>query len=129
MLPAASRMRRSADFAAVVRGGSRAGAPDLVVHHRCALRPEGPPLVGLVVGRAVGNSVVRHRVSRRLRAQLAARLSRLPAGSGTVVRARPAAASASSAQLGRELDQSLERLLSDERRGDRRSRSGAKARG
>lgn len=104
-------MRRSADFAAVLRSGQRASAPTLVVHHRAGLRAEGPPLVGLVVGRTVGNSVIRHRVSRRLRAQLAARLTRLPSGSGTVVRARPAAAPATSAELSRDLDRGLARVL------------------
>ncbi len=62
---------------------------------------------GLVVGRGVGNSVVRHRVSRRLRALLAQRLDRVPPGADVVVRARPEAASATSAQLGADLDSAL----------------------
>ena len=114
MLPSPSRMRRSADFSAVLRGGrytTSASTPTLVLHHRRELREAGPALVGLVVARTVGNSVVRHRVSRRLRAQLAARLSVLPAGSGTVVRARPAAGSAASAELGRDLDSGFRRVL------------------
>jgi len=102
-------MRRSTDFTSVVRGGVRVRGGGVVVHHRRQLS-EGPPLVGLVVGRSVGGSVVRHQVSRRLRAQLAARLDRLPAGSGTVVRALPEAAGATSAALGRGLDLALERL-------------------
>jgi ribonuclease P protein component len=109
VLPAANRLRRSADFATVVRRGARARSGALVVHHR-SLRP-GPATVGLVVGRSVGNSVVRHRVARRLRAQLAARLHRLPEGTGTVVRALPAAADAPSARLGADLDAALRRLL------------------
>src|SRR3954452_9515945 len=113
-------MRRSTDFTAVVRGGVRVRGGVLVVHHRTRLEPQldtdtgtspaDPPRVGLVVGRAVGGSVVRHGVSRRLRAQLAARLDRLPAGSGTVVRALPEAAAASSAVLGRNLDQAFDKL-------------------
>jgi ribonuclease P protein component len=105
-------MRRSTDFTAVVRGGFRVRGGVLVVHHRSDLtqEPAEPPRVGLVVGKAVGGSVVRHRVSRRLRAQLAARLERLPAGSGTVVRAMPEAAAASSAVLGRHLDQAFGKL-------------------
>jgi ribonuclease P protein component len=102
-------MRRSRDFTAVLRGGARAGNRRLVVHYRPELYA-GPPLVGLVVSRAVGGSVVRHRVSRRLRAQLAARLPVLPQGSGTVVRALPASAESSSAELGRALDTALARL-------------------
>ena len=51
-----------------------------------------------------------HRVSRRLRAQLAARLTRLPVGSRTVVRALPESATATSAEVGRALDRALDRL-------------------
>ncbi len=69
-----------------------------------------PPRVGFVVGRAVGASVVRHRVTRRLRALTAARLDRLPVGSGLVVRALPGAAAATSAELGADLDAALDRL-------------------
>jgi ribonuclease P protein component len=102
-------MRRSREFDAVTRSGSRARRGALVVHQRRGLG-DGPPLIGLVVGRSVGGSVVRHQVSRRLRAQLAQRLDRLEPGSGTVVRALPAAASADSASLGRDLDAALNRL-------------------
>lgn len=102
-------MRRSTDFSAVVRGGIRVRGGALIVHHRQHLGAH-PARVGLVVGRAVGGSVVRHRVSRRLRAQLAQRLDRLPDGSGTVVRALPETAAASSTELGRALDKALDRL-------------------
>jgi ribonuclease P protein component len=102
-------MRRSTDFAAVVRAGARARSGTVIVHRMSQLR-EGPALIGLVVGRGVGGSVVRHRVSRRLRAQLGARLDRFPHGSGTVVRALPETASASSAQLGADIDAALARL-------------------
>ena len=54
--------------------------------------------------------MVRHQVSRRLRAQLADRLSTLPAGSRLVVRALPSAADTSSADLGRQLDSALGKL-------------------
>lgn len=98
-------MHRSSEFGSVVRGGARAGARTLVLHQRTTLRAsDEPAVVGLVVSRSVGNSVIRHRVSRRLRAVLAARLDSLPAGSGTVVRALPPAASASSAALAADLD-------------------------
>jgi ribonuclease P protein component len=104
-------MRRSTDFTSVVRSGHRARADRLVLHQLPGLTPAAP-LVGLVVGRSVGGSVVRHRVSRRLRAQLAGRLDRLPAGSGTVVRALPPSAEASSAELGADLDRALARVSS-----------------
>ena len=65
------------------------------------------PLVGFVIGKNVGGSVQRHLVARRLRAQVAQRLSLLPAGSGTVVRAMPPAARLSSDELGTGLDKAL----------------------
>jgi ribonuclease P protein component len=104
-------MRRSADFSAVVRSGARVGGRRLVVHQQVD-RSDPAALVGLVVSRSVGGSVIRHRVSRRLRAQLADRLDTLPTASGTVVRALPAAQSATSAELGAELDRAFQRLAS-----------------
>jgi ribonuclease P protein component len=109
VLPAANRMRRSTDFSSVVRGGSRSRGAGVVVHQRLNLGA-GAPIVGFVVSKAVGGSVARHRVSRRLRAQVAERLDRLPAGSGTVVRALPDSAEATSAQLGAALDKAFARL-------------------
>jgi len=66
--------------------------------------------VGFVVGKTVGGSVVRHRVARRLRAQMSHRLAALPSGSATVVRALPAAADATSEQLGEGLDRAFAKL-------------------
>ncbi|MDQ2797509.1 MAG: ribonuclease P protein component [Actinomycetota bacterium] len=104
-------MRRSTDFSSVVRDGIRTRGGRVVVHHRPGLQTAASPVVGLVVSKAVGGSVVRHRVSRRLRAQLAERLTVLPAGSGTVVRALPGAAAASSAQLAADLDLAFARMV------------------
>ena len=102
-------MRRSRDFAAVVRDGRRARGGPLIVHQWTGLA-DGAPLVGFVVAKSVGGSVQRHRVVRRLRAQVAQRLIALPAGSGTVVRALPGAATAASAELGAGLDHAFARL-------------------
>ncbi|WP_412866923.1 ribonuclease P protein component [Cellulomonas sp. 179-A 9B4 NHS] len=110
MLPAAHRMRRSADFQQTVRRGARGGRPTLVVHLTTTTDP-GPPEVGLVVSRAVGNAVVRNLVRRRLRELVRARLDLLPAGARLVVRAQPAAAAASFATLGSDLDAALRRAL------------------
>jgi ribonuclease P protein component len=102
-------MRRSSDFTSVVRAGARGRGGALMLHQRLELT-DSAPLVGFVVGRSVGGSVCRHQVVRRLRAQVAQRLDRLPAGSGTVVRALAPAAGMSSADLGAGLDQALARL-------------------
>ena len=129
MLPAPARMRRREDFALAVRRGRRAGSRTLVVH---LLLPDPVPVapsptgtdivptpthrptpasarVGLVVSRAVGSAVMRNKVKRRLRALARERLPLLPEDALIVVRANPAAAGASSAELGRELDRALER--------------------
>lgn len=107
-------MRRSADFAAAVRGGRRSARPTLVLHVRSRPSDADPVRVGLVVNRKVGNAVVRNRVSRRLRAVCATRLSRWSAGDLVVVRALPAAAGASSAQLGHDLDRALDKMRGKE---------------
>ncbi|MBM2616879.1 ribonuclease P protein component [Actinoplanes sp. LDG1-06] len=104
MLPAAQRVRRSADFAAAIRGGRRVGRGTVVVH----LLLEEPAQAstaraGFVVSKAVGNAVIRNQVRRRLRHLVRPVLSDLPDGSTLVVRALPASAAASSATLGTDL--------------------------
>ncbi|MHA3704886.1 ribonuclease P protein component [Jatrophihabitans sp. YIM 134969] len=109
MLPAAHRMRRGEDFTATTRKGRRARAGSVVVHHLPG-DDDSPALVGFVVGKAVGNSVVRHRVARRLRAQMMPMLEGFPAGSRTVVRALPPAATAASVALSNDLHDARRRL-------------------
>jgi ribonuclease P protein component len=132
VLPAQARLRRRPEFTTVVRSGRRAGRPTMVLHflaerpahaggesprrHEArAMSPSGAR-AGFVVGKAVGNSVVRHRVTRRLRAAVREELDRLPASADLVVRARPEAATANSADLRADLRRGLERLL-DQRTG------------
>ena len=106
MLPAGSRLHTSDDFAAVVRSGRRAGTRHLVVHLLGTGRAVAPR-AGFVVSSKVGNAVVRHRVTRRLRPLVRRELAGLPDGSDVVVRALPAAATASSSDLGRDLASGL----------------------
>jgi ribonuclease P protein component len=114
MLAADHRMRRRADFSAALRG-SRSVARSLVVTLSVEQPAEGAsapaPLVGFVVSRAVGGSTTRNRVRRRLRHAVAPRIGELEPGSRLVIRARPAAASASYAELVRDLDATLGQLL------------------
>ena len=63
------------------------------------------------MSKAVGPAVVRNRVKRRLRHLMRERVGSLAAGSRLVVRAQPAAAAATSADLGAELDRCLERVV------------------
>jgi ribonuclease P protein component len=72
------RLRRRADFTAVLRAGRRARRGPLTV----ATRPNnwGRMRVGYAVGRRVGGAVVRNRVRRRLRALIDELLSPRAAG-------------------------------------------------
>src|SRR4051794_24550896 len=115
VLPAAARMRRPAEFAVAVRSGARAGSRSVTVHV-AAGSPAVPAdrryaRVGFVVARSVGSAVVRNRVRRRLRHLLRERLASLPTGLDIVVRAHPAAANLSSAELGAALDAAFARAL------------------
>jgi ribonuclease P protein component len=112
VLPAESRMRRSAEFELTVRCGSRAGRALLTGY--LLVREGGAaqaPLVGFVVSKAVGNAVVRNKVRRRLRSAVRGYLPTLPGGSLLVVRAHPQAAAARQADLAAELDLVMGRLM------------------
>jgi ribonuclease P protein component len=89
--------------------GSVRGRDDI---RRIGTRSAGEaPRVGFVVSRTVGGAVGRNVVRRRLRHLMRERLHLLPPGSTIVVRALPAAAGASSAELGADLDAALRGLL------------------
>ncbi len=111
MLPAPHRMRRAEDFTLAVRRGRRAGSALVAVHLLMPPDVDRPARVGVVVSKAVGTAVTRTRVKRRLRALAAGRVHRLPRGALAVVRANPAAAGATSATLGADLDRALHRVL------------------
>jgi ribonuclease P protein component len=118
MLDRAHRLRRRSDFTAATRAGRWAGRATLVVHlHHPG--GTGSPRVGFVVSRGVGGAVVRNTVRRRLRQLVRAHLAELRPGSVLVVRALPAAADASSAQLAEDLAAAL--------RSAARTRTGAAA--
>jgi ribonuclease P protein component len=116
VLSAPHRLRRSAEFAAVVRKGRRAGRRTVVVH---LLRTgeTAPPRCGFVVSRAVGSAAVRNAVKRRLRHLMREKMPQLPEGSLLVVRALPPAAEAEFAGLGADLDGALTKLLGPHRAG------------
>ena len=111
MLPAAARMRRSSDFTAATRGGSRAGRPLVSGHLLVRDGSAEPARVGFVVSKAVGTAVVRNTVRRRLRHLVRGYLGSLPGGSLLVVRAAPRAATARQADLAADLDLVIGALL------------------
>ena len=110
MLDRPHRLTSSAGFAAAVRQGRRAGTRTLVLHLGAGPDDEPGPRVGFVVSKAVGNAVTRNRVKRRLRHLARERLTSLPGCGVLVVRALPAAAAASYADLGVDLDTAWCRL-------------------
>jgi ribonuclease P protein component len=104
-------MRRSSDFTAATRGGSRAGRP-LVSGHLLVRRDDPrPPVVGFVVNKKVGSAVVRNQVRRRLRHLMRGYLGSLPGGSLLVLRAAPSAAEARQADLAADVGLVLRVLL------------------
>ena len=119
MLPRTARLTTGRDFTETVRGGRRAGGRHVVVHLDVGADAAGgtgapdtePARAGFVVARTVGGSVTRNRVKRRLRHLVAARLRDLPPHARVVVRALPAAAGASAAELDRDLRAALERAV------------------
>jgi ribonuclease P protein component len=111
MLPAASRMRRRAEFSQAMRGGSRAGQRSLSAHLLVRPDHDEPARVGFVVSRAVGSAVVRNRVRRQLRHLARRYLGSLPEGSLLVVRANPRSAAARQADLAADLDLVIGALL------------------
>jgi ribonuclease P protein component len=119
-LAATHRLRRRSDFAATIRGGRRAARGALVVHLDDSAPAQAertaPPRAGFVVSRAVGGAVQRNRVKRRLRHLVRARIDNLPPGAMLVVRALPAAAERSYAELGADLDGAIARATTGRRR-------------
>jgi ribonuclease P protein component len=104
-------MRRSRDFRETVSNGNRAGRPRLVMHVLNGDESSDlSPNVGFIVSSAVGGSVVRHRVTRQLRHIMWQQLESLPEGMRVVVRALPAAATATSVELETDVVKALKRL-------------------
>jgi ribonuclease P protein component len=108
VLPSAHRLRRSADFSHVIREGRRTSSPTVVLHTLQG-EPTEPTRVGFVVAKNVGNAVMRNQVKRRLRHAVRPWVD--SPGLTVVVRATPAAATASTAILTADLNQSLDKAI------------------
>ena len=70
-----------------------------------------PPRVGLVVSKAVGTAVTRNLVKRRIRAAVREQLGQLRPADVLVIRATPAAATASYAELSRDLGRCVQKVM------------------
>ncbi|HIW63959.1 MAG TPA: ribonuclease P protein component [Candidatus Stackebrandtia excrementipullorum] len=111
MLPAAARVRRSDDFATVLKRGARARRGNLVVHAASRSADVGSARVGFIVSKAVGPAVTRNLVKRRLRSVAAERLSDWPHNLDIVVRALPSAAGADYQRLEADMTGAVEAIM------------------
>ncbi len=93
-----NRLRTSTDFSTTVRSGVRNGRRNLVLY-TASIEAGEPSRIGFIVSKAVGNAVTRNLVKRRLREAGALSLHTHGTGLAVVVRALPAAATASWEQL------------------------------
>ncbi|GAB2516766.1 Ribonuclease P protein component [Corynebacterium atrinae] len=117
MLPQQQKFTSPSDFSRTIKRGRRAGTRTVVVHlvDRSSMPDadialQGGPRVGLIVSKAVGNAVIRHRTSRRLRHICVSRFGSLPKPTDLVIRALPAAGTASSSELDSDLNKALKKL-------------------
>ena len=109
MLPRAHKLTSSAEFRRVISKGGRAGTRTLVVHYytRTDTVISGGPRFGLIVSKQVGNAVARHRLSRQLRHLCMEVVGSLDRKVDIVIRALPASAGATSAELLGDLESGL----------------------
>lgn len=71
-----------------------------------------PPRFGFIISKQVGKAVIRNTVRRRLKAVCAGALAEVPEGTDVVIRALPASATASFAELRADVTRCLARLQS-----------------
>lgn len=105
MLAQQHRMRAKAQFSKTTRSGARSGRRNLVLY--TAKTPGETTQVGFIVSKAVGNAVTRNKTKRRLREAIAPFIAANPQGYTIVIRALPAAATATYAVLDAELTSAL----------------------
>lgn len=104
-------MRRSTEFDAVMKRGSRSAQPDVVLHVCRDSEDRTGPRVGLIIAKPVGSAVERHRVARRLRHVARTMLGDLHQTDRVVIRALPSSRRVSSARLEQQLRRGLRRAF------------------
>ncbi|MCK2033260.1 ribonuclease P protein component [Microbacterium sp. KSW4-4] len=109
MLARPFRLTRGSDYRLVVRRGSRCGGAR-VLTSMLATGESRAARFGFIISKQVGTAVVRNTVRRRLKAICAEALPRVPQGTDVVIRALPASATASYAELRSDVHRCLARL-------------------
>ncbi|AQY03162.1 MULTISPECIES: ribonuclease P protein component [Microbacterium] len=109
MLARPFRVTRGSDYRLVVRRGSRCGGAK-VVTSMLTTGESRAARFGFIISKQVGTAVVRNTVRRRLKAVCADALSRVPEGTDVVIRALPASATATYAELSADVNRCLDRL-------------------
>ncbi|MBO0980300.1 ribonuclease P protein component [Microbacterium sp. SD291] len=109
MLARPFRLTRGSDYRLVVRRGSRCGGAR-VVTSMLSTGESRAARFGFIISKQVGTAVVRNTVRRRLKAVCAEALARVPEGTDVVIRALPASATASYADLSADVHRCLGRL-------------------
>ena len=109
MLARPYRVTRGSDYRLVVRRGSRCGGAH-VITSMLSTGESRAARFGFIISKQVGTAVVRNTVRRRLKAVCAGALPRVPEGTDVVIRALPASATASFAELEADVRRCLNRL-------------------
>ncbi len=109
MLARPYRLTRGSDYRLVVRRGNRCGGAR-VITSMLSTGESRTARFGFIISKQVGTAVVRNTVRRRLKAVCAEALPRVPEGTDVVIRALPASAAASFAELRADVDRCLSRL-------------------
>lgn len=109
MLARPYRITSGSDYRLVVRRGSRCGGARVITSVLTTGETRGARF-GFIISKQVGGAVVRNTVRRRLKAVCAEALSRVPEGTDIVIRALPASATATFAELRADVLRCLDRL-------------------
>ncbi|WP_091228332.1 ribonuclease P protein component [Microbacterium sp. 3J1] len=109
MLARPSRLTRGNDYRLVVRRGSRCGGARVITSMMTTGESRAARF-GFIISKQVGTAVVRNTVRRRLKAVCAEALPGVPEGTDVVIRALPASATASYAELRADVHRCLGRL-------------------
>ncbi|MFS0894746.1 ribonuclease P protein component [Microbacterium sp. 179-I 3D3 NHS] len=109
MLARPYRLTRGSDYRLVVRRGSRCGG-SRVITSMLSTGERRAARFGFIISKQVGTAVVRNTVRRRLKAVCAEALPGVPEGTDVVIRALPASATASFADLRADVTRCLGRI-------------------